>query len=160
MRLRRSPRALDALRVPPALGAHQRQPPSAALPLRKPLYVVYALSVLTHLGPEAQAAWLRDLRRILKPTGLLIFTVHGDRFTPLLDQPERAAYDRDGTVTRNAAYEGQEGCAAFNAPDQVTQRLLPTAGLELVDALYEDISDEGPFTSRSSLFRTHTASWA
>jgi SAM-dependent methyltransferase len=110
------------------------------------LDLVYALSVLTHLGPEAQVAWLRDLRRILKPTGLLIFTVHGDRFTPLLDAREWAAYDRDGNVTRNAALEGQEGCAAFNAPHQVTQRLLPAAGLELVDALYEDISDEGPYT--------------
>jgi len=39
--------------------------------------LVYALSVFSHLPPERAVPWLTELRRILKPSGLLIFTTHG-----------------------------------------------------------------------------------
>jgi SAM-dependent methyltransferase len=43
--------------------------------------VVYCLSVFTHLDEDMQDAWLRELRRILKPGRLLILTVHGRNAT-------------------------------------------------------------------------------
>ncbi|MDP8244007.1 MAG: class I SAM-dependent methyltransferase [Candidatus Hinthialibacter antarcticus] len=39
--------------------------------------LVVSFSVLTHLEREAQAAWLKEMERILKPGGLLLATVHG-----------------------------------------------------------------------------------
>ena len=39
--------------------------------------VIVSFSVLTHLEREAQAAWLKEMERILKPGGLLLATVHG-----------------------------------------------------------------------------------
>ena len=39
--------------------------------------LVYAISVFTHLPEEHQFAWLAELRRIIKPGGFLIATVHG-----------------------------------------------------------------------------------
>lgn len=41
--------------------------------------VVYCFSVFTHLDERMQNLWLLDLRRILKPGGILILTVHGER---------------------------------------------------------------------------------
>jgi len=39
--------------------------------------VVYAISIFTHLDEREQFAWLEDLRRVLRPGGLLIATTHG-----------------------------------------------------------------------------------
>jgi SAM-dependent methyltransferase len=39
--------------------------------------VVYAGSVLTHLGIQAQFAWMRELWRVLRPGGLAVITFHG-----------------------------------------------------------------------------------
>lgn len=38
---------------------------------------VYCFSVFTHLNEAMQDAWLSELRRIVKPEGVLILTVHG-----------------------------------------------------------------------------------
>jgi len=39
--------------------------------------VIYGISVMTHLGSENQASWLKELHRALKPGGTLILTYHG-----------------------------------------------------------------------------------
>ena len=39
--------------------------------------LIYALSVFTHLTEEAQFAWLKELKRILKPGGMLLLTFLG-----------------------------------------------------------------------------------
>lgn len=38
---------------------------------------VYAVSVFTHLPEELQFAWLTELRRIVRPGGILVASVHG-----------------------------------------------------------------------------------
>lgn len=39
--------------------------------------LIYALSVFTHLNEDSQHAWLRELRRLLRPDGIAVLTVHG-----------------------------------------------------------------------------------
>jgi SAM-dependent methyltransferase len=51
--------------------------------------VVYCFSVFTHLDERMQSLWLLDLKRILKPGGILLLTVHGERTA-------RAYLDEDG----------------------------------------------------------------
>lgn len=41
------------------------------------LDAVFGISVMTHLTAEAQDAWLKELRRLLKPGGLALITFHG-----------------------------------------------------------------------------------
>lgn len=40
--------------------------------------MIYGISVMTHLTEGAQYAWLKELRRILKPGGLCVLTTHGE----------------------------------------------------------------------------------
>ncbi|MEJ2750095.1 MAG: class I SAM-dependent methyltransferase, partial [Anaerolineae bacterium] len=59
--------------------------------------LIYAISVFTHLDEPLQLAWLAELKRILKPGGLLIGTVHGsfyshDNFSP----EQKACMDEKG----------------------------------------------------------------
>jgi SAM-dependent methyltransferase len=39
--------------------------------------LVYAISVFTHLDEDYQFAWLAELKRVLRPGGILIATTHG-----------------------------------------------------------------------------------
>jgi SAM-dependent methyltransferase len=39
--------------------------------------VIYCLSVFTHLRANWEKAWLKELRRVLKPEGVLLASVHG-----------------------------------------------------------------------------------
>lgn len=41
--------------------------------------LIYAVSVFTHLDEQRQFEWLRELYRVLKPGGTLLFTVHGEQ---------------------------------------------------------------------------------
>ena len=58
---------------------------------------VSSISVFTHLDEESQLAWLRELRRVLRPNGLAALTVHG--------QPsfERFSRGEDVGAIRSAA---------------------------------------------------------
>lgn len=39
--------------------------------------VIYGISVFTHLRDKWEAAWLKELHRVLKPGGTILMTVHG-----------------------------------------------------------------------------------
>ena len=68
--------------------------------------LVYAYSVFTHLSEESHFIWLEEIKRILKPGGLLIATTLGRKFLHLENPPDeseapeffseesRAAFDR------------------------------------------------------------------
>jgi SAM-dependent methyltransferase len=100
--------------------------------------LIYALSVFTHIPLEWQRPWLDELRRVLRPGGHLLCTVHGDNFiNSQLDDQDRAALKRDGKVTLDAknpraSYSSQvlDSWDVFQTRDQV--REVFSAGFELL----------------------------
>ena len=63
--------------------------------------LIYGVSVFTHLSEEHQRTWLPELRRILKPGGLLLLSFHSRNvWQPLEDA---SAVERDGFVFRRSA---------------------------------------------------------
>jgi ubiquinone/menaquinone biosynthesis C-methylase UbiE len=57
---------------------------------------IYVISVFTHLDESFQFAWLEELRRILKPGGWAILTVHGKSLHGALKEDERKVLDQKG----------------------------------------------------------------
>ena len=76
--------------------------------------LVYALSVFTHLTAELQLAWRDELRRVLRPGGLLLVTTHGRSYLPRLAPAERAAYERGELVVRWGDTVGTNLCSAYH----------------------------------------------
>jgi ubiquinone/menaquinone biosynthesis C-methylase UbiE len=59
---------------------------------------VYCISVFTHLDEAMQDKWLAELARILKPGGVLVFTIHGERAARTLDKGHFDALRSDGML--------------------------------------------------------------
>ena len=93
--------------------------------------VVYALSVFTHLGRETGLRWMGELRRLLAPGGLLLFTTHSDTVAEMLLPRERRRYEEEGCCVRENVPEGRKMFSAWHHPDYVHRALL--AGFQLVE---------------------------
>jgi SAM-dependent methyltransferase len=76
--------------------------------------LVYALSVFTHLTAELQLAWRDEVRRVLRPGGLLLLTTHGRSYVPRLSADERAGFERGELVVRWGDVAGTNLCSAYH----------------------------------------------
>jgi SAM-dependent methyltransferase len=92
--------------------------------------LVYALSVFTHLTEPLQRQWIAELRRVIKPGGLILFSTRGDAWAWKLEPEERARYDTGEVVIRYGDVAGTNLCAAFH-PWSYVHELIATAGFTL-----------------------------
>lgn len=72
--------------------------------------VIYAISVFTHFDEAQQHAWLREMRRLLRPGGLFIATTHGAHLTS--HRPDMTPAQIAELHARGFAF--QRGFGAFN----------------------------------------------
>jgi SAM-dependent methyltransferase len=75
-------------------GVNQELPPlsypSATFDL------VYCISVFTHLDDAHTRAWLRELKRILRPGGTLLLTIHGEQVWQQLPPEQQKSVAESG----------------------------------------------------------------
>lgn len=82
--------------------------------------LVYAFSVFTHLSLDLQKAWRDEMRRVMKPGGVILFTTHGKHMRDSeLSAEEKALYDRDELIVRSGGRSGENACATFHSENCV-----------------------------------------
>jgi SAM-dependent methyltransferase len=97
--------------------------------------LVYAFSVFTHWDIKGQIAWRDELRRILRPRGILLLTLHGDASKTSLSGKELDDFNSGRPVVRFSQYPGGNLCASFHPESYVRETLAE--GFEIVDAVPE-----------------------
>jgi len=97
--------------------------------------LVYAFSVFTHLDIKAQKAWRDEFRRILRPRGILLLTVHGNAYKGHLSGKELEDFSAGRPVVRHGQFPGGNLCVAFHPESYVRETLAE--GFEIVDAVPE-----------------------
>lgn len=84
---------------------------------------IYALSVFTHLTQELETAWLAELHRVLKPGGLLLVTLQGERYRPKFNEAELEMFNAGDIVVRQESLAGTNWCATFH-PEAYVRRVF------------------------------------
>jgi SAM-dependent methyltransferase len=97
--------------------------------------LVYAFSVFTHMPAELEAAWIAELRRVLRPGGHLVVSTHGAAYLDRLGEAERVAFLAGRTVVRRGAVAGSNWCTTFHPEQAVRERLA--RGFDVVDFVPE-----------------------
>lgn len=75
---------------------------------------VYALSVFTHLSKENHYTWIEEIKRVLKPDGIFLFTTQGAAFRSKLSDPEMKNFLNGEIVVRGKVKEGHRSFSAFH----------------------------------------------
>ncbi len=75
---------------------------------------LYAISVLTHIPVDLQIPWLAELRRVLKPGGHALVSVHGLSRAHALVGDDRRRFDAGECVVTGTKYPGTNLCGAYH----------------------------------------------
>ncbi len=113
---------------------------------------LYAFSVFTHLSTELAVQWMADLRRIVKPGGLLWFTVHGESYRERLLPEEKEQFDAGKIVVWLPEIEGTNLCGAY-WPKGSVERML---GSDFEMLMHLDPQAD-PATAQSAQVAPHDA---
>jgi SAM-dependent methyltransferase len=88
--------------------------------------LIYAISVFTHLDEPRQLLWLEELRRVARPGGIVLLSVHGEGGRERLDDVQRERLRERGflfvrTDRRKGVFPDWYQ-VAFHAPDYVREQ--------------------------------------
>jgi SAM-dependent methyltransferase len=84
---------------------------------------LYAFSVFTHLSVELAGSWMAEFARLLRPGGLLWFTVHGQSYRERLLPEQKQSFDRGEIVVWLPETQGTNICGAYWPPSAVARML-------------------------------------
>jgi SAM-dependent methyltransferase len=105
------------------------------------LDLVYAFSVMTHLSEMLQQTWAAEVRRVLRPGGLFLFSTLGEYYVSRdrLNPDERRAFDSGNLVVLYERSSGTSLCSAYHPREYVERELA--RGFDVVS--FRPAADDG-----------------
>jgi SAM-dependent methyltransferase len=91
---------------------------------------LYAFSVFTHLSVALAREWMAELERVVRPGGLIWFTLHGASYRERLLPEEKVRFDAGEIVVWLPEIQGTNMCGAY-WPDPAVERMLGS-GFEIL----------------------------
>ena len=85
---------------------------------------LYCVSVFTHLSEIMHYAWMKEIFRVMRPGGVIVMALNGDRFQSTLNDEELALYLAGEIVVRGNVLEGSRTYSAFHSPKFVRHKLI------------------------------------
>ena len=76
--------------------------------------LVYLASVFTHLPLTSQRSWIDELKRILRPSGYILITLHGELYVRVLNPQRLAEFALKGYIEIPTSHEGSNAFGAFH----------------------------------------------
>jgi len=76
--------------------------------------IILSNSVFTHLSETQHQKWIKELYRILKKNGILVFTTHGEITKIKLSDTEKNTFESGKIVERGLTKEGHRTFTAFH----------------------------------------------
>jgi len=77
------------------------------------LDIVYGISIFTHLSKEMHYSWMNELNRILKKSGILLLTTHGEVSKIKLSEREKEIFNSGNLVIHKYKKEGNRLFASY-----------------------------------------------
>lgn len=73
----------------------------AKLPYKNDFFdAIYGISIFTHLSKEMHFKWFEELKRVLKPEGIILITTQGNNFKTKLSKRERNNFENGELIVR------------------------------------------------------------
>lgn len=94
---------------------------------------IYAFSVFTHLTEPVQFAWMKEFKRVLKPGGYLLISLHGESFLHLLDAHHQQRFKNGEMFVLADFAEGTNLAASFHPDSYVRGPLADAHGFDVID---------------------------
>jgi SAM-dependent methyltransferase len=86
--------------------------------------IAYCSSVFTHLSEDLSRQWIAELARIVRPGGLISFTIAGWRFAPRYQESEQEDYRRGIPVYHEWDEVGRRDFFTWHPPQYVRRVFL------------------------------------
>jgi SAM-dependent methyltransferase len=100
--------------------------------------IAYCSSVFTHLTDDLCRQWIAELARVVRPGGLISFTIAGKRFAYRYHESEKEDYRRGIPIYRDWDEVGRRDFFSWHPPQYVRRVFL--SGLEEVEYMSSDDS--------------------
>jgi SAM-dependent methyltransferase len=91
---------------------------------------IYVYSVFTHLSIELAAEWMTEIGRVVRPGGLIWFTLHGASYRERLAPEDKIRFDNGEIVVWLPEIEGTNLCGSY-WPEAAVRAMLPP-GFEIL----------------------------
>jgi len=84
--------------------------------------VIYGISIFTHMSEEQHIKWMEELKRILKPGGILYLSFQSDAFTVKLTEDDLRKFKEGKLVVKSNTTLGHRTYSAFQ-PDVYIRKI-------------------------------------